>query len=1266
MDGRSAGRISITNINPNPAGHAGGGSRDRASPDRLLISAPSRSTTSAIDAIQGPCGGSSLSSKASVQRRMSYDGSGVLSSTGGGGGGGVGGGSGGGFPLVEPPMLLMLHREFMGGGPRSRFRVSCDGGGGGGKAEWRNHGISCPASPTKTSSPASNRPSSILGHTTAPNSPRGGQRVAGPSFGGVSAPPARLPATAATTAALKPSRVAVPKLLIPTRPLPSPPPTPPPAASLSPRPPPPPSPAATPRLPPADAPMDPVNLALLAIRLAVPFCRSDSPAAAVPPLLMPLLTPLLAAAPPPPLPQPVPEETAARIEGLRARCQAKLEELQRCSQLISMFLNRCNANWAESQAWTAPSMVTQPQLTAFTRSDAGIHFREELLRMLCSGAVAVHLRAGDDFLEPGMSYGGLERRGGGMAGFTTDAGGGGGPLSVLRWGSKWPGAPAAPIAAGGPGGGSGLAVPGGLYRSTAPDVWTQDPWRMLETYRPGLLIPGSMRIEGVPLDCRYVAALVLALEALAGREAVEKLPLVLVVSEDQQDEVVRQLWAYRFFGIPRENVVFLVQPSHPGYCYHASKRTWLPGDASHSLPLGSGYGLMQLAWREEALAVSEEGCLEPLRMSALSWMEARGVTWLVSRRARDVSLLASNGVLDLNTLAYGLYYRTDRSPETNIVMEAASTSSLLLSRVLDSVIMSRRLDEKAAAAAAAINAAYGTSSSSANTSSAVATSGFIRPGTVVISPDSTPPASPTTSSKNLLQSTANNKSPWSAVASGDPLGGRKPKQQQQPQRPSHQVVELSPTDLATPAMRAVLADYQEVGRVMAGLGRYMMHLPSITPMLAGRLSVLRPKLGLVDDLLHVRMELSDLTSAHNASSLLLQARSDTPQLVVQDDVETLLPLLQAQDSNPLFRQLLVSYKVVEEKRKRHSPSAASDGSRRVGGGGSSGSGEGGDGNNHRQGLPSPTQPPPNPKVQRILVFLAANTISTAAVAMAATLAQPGRDTVTLATVVSEVPGVRQHGEELLAKYSTEFKKLGGAHYTCEVVERGNCGLIDCMEEFSSRHGATLVVMGSDSLTSKANMSVPTASATSPASLHIIGSVTLALLRRLPMPLLLVTRASATAVTAAATAGSVEQVGGIGGGGRRRTLRCLAVLEGHAAGMVDYLASRLCDGRAGDQLYLSYIRTSTLMTRQQLDNIRALISRFTHQAAAHNMRPAKTLILDGPADRALATAVADHGLDLLAVPAVPLGHQVPPAVLATMRAASTAVLWYRDAQQLPEL
>jgi hypothetical protein len=61
----------------------------------------------------------------------------------------------------------------------------------------------------------------------------------------------------------------------------------------------------------------------------------------------------------------------------------------------------------------------------------------------------------------------------------------------------------------------------------------------------------------------------------------------------------------------------------------------------------------------------------------------RARRWLVSRRARDLSLLHREGVLDPTSLAYGLYHHTDRAPDTNIILEAQPATNLLLSRALD-------------------------------------------------------------------------------------------------------------------------------------------------------------------------------------------------------------------------------------------------------------------------------------------------------------------------------------------------------------------------------------------------------------------------------------------------------------------------------------------------------------------------------------------------------------------------------------------------------
>lgn len=396
--------------------------------------------------------------------------------------------------------------------------------------------------------------------------------------------------------------------------------------------------------------------------------------------------------------------------------------------------------------------------------------------------------------------------------------------------------------------------------------------------------------------------------------------------------------------------------------------------------------------------------------------------------------------------------------------------------------------------------------------------------------------------------------------------------------------------------------------------------------------------------------------------------------------------------------------------------------------------------------------------------------------MAASLARPGRDNVTIATVVSDAALFRDRAEALLAKHAAAFEKLCAAQYFCEVVvsaglgaglgcaracvmlgmswpcavcmlcfcsysplpahadaprlashpcnpfplslcpspqDRASYGLIDCMENYATLHGATLVVMGSNSLTSgvtsssvaaslsvnpsaggaggsggaggasgaaagggssggsaaaRAQPAAAAAAANAASLIHIVGSVTLALLRRMPVPLLLVTRSSHSNAAAAATAATAEKEG------RRRPLKMMAVLEGQAKGLVDYLAGkvgwscvtstvpfnnapwpalpkhacsaiqrlcssvscvcsdRLCPAHpsilashpwhchlctqlihntGGDQLFLSYIRTTANLTRQQQANVKALVSRYLHQVASEWAAKALAAVLRGP-------------------------------------------------------
>ncbi len=50
------------------------------------------------------------------------------------------------------------------------------------------------------------------------------------------------------------------------------------------------------------------------------------------------------------------------------------------------------------------------------------------------------------------------------------------------------------------------------------------------------------------MGARVMCQLVLSVQQLAGQEALDKLPVLLHINEEQVDEVMRELWSYSFFG----------------------------------------------------------------------------------------------------------------------------------------------------------------------------------------------------------------------------------------------------------------------------------------------------------------------------------------------------------------------------------------------------------------------------------------------------------------------------------------------------------------------------------------------------------------------------------------------------------------------------------------------------------------------------------------------------------------------------------------------
>lgn len=71
------------------------------------------------------------------------------------------------------------------------------------------------------------------------------------------------------------------------------------------------------------------------------------------------------------------------------------------------------------------------------------------------------------------------------------------------------------------------------------------------TLRSAFLAPqavGTDRLKGLSLGARLVAQLVLCISDLAGPLAVASQILILHITDEQEEELVRSLWDYNFFG----------------------------------------------------------------------------------------------------------------------------------------------------------------------------------------------------------------------------------------------------------------------------------------------------------------------------------------------------------------------------------------------------------------------------------------------------------------------------------------------------------------------------------------------------------------------------------------------------------------------------------------------------------------------------------------------------------------------------------------------
>ncbi|KAG2494492.1 hypothetical protein HYH03_007261 [Edaphochlamys debaryana] len=770
--------------------------------------------------------------------------------------------------------------------------------------------------------------------------------------------------------------------------------------------------------------------------------------------------------------------------GLDAVSSAKLSKSQ---QLMSMYANRVNAAWSESQQWAPPVVLPAGEYEMFASSDAWVPYKVSVLQMLKQGKIVVHIDACQD---------------------------------------------------------SVVVADGGVM-----DVWTSDPWALVQRLRPGSL-PLTERIEGVPLGARCLQQLVLAVEGLAGKDAVPKLVVVLAINDDQRNAVVADIIRARSYGLKPENLILTAQRKRCGYRYDPDHATFLEDPSTPAMVLGSGYSLCQLAWLGDAFSVSAEGELQMLMgRTLLERFADAGAEWLVARRARDLSLLTEGGVVDLGQLAYSLYV-ADRHGG-NMVLQAAHTSAITIPRAYDSTLLALRSRPPSALRKAA--AARGT--------------------TVAAAAAKLPPPPQA-----------------STISSGGGVGGKEL---------AAGVVTMRGAELSSPVMVEALAAVRKAAgsEGWVGLQRYMLHLPTLHGML-NTLGVFRPKLAMSGDVARLSLDAGDITADPRAAAVAVQARTSPAIITSPNEVDDLIPLLMAQDRSASFRDIV--------------------------------SGHGGGGEGGAQVVVAPLALLSSKQGQRILLFIANNDVTQLAVNLVLMMARPGRDVVHLVTVVHNSLQSAA-GQALVVKYLNQISNaMIEAHADVEV--KGLGGLLDCMEAAVRKLEPHMVVMASAALTMS---NLNTAS--------VMGSVTLSCLKRLTLPIAVVTSNSKHLVLTQ----------------RRTALRCMAVVESTARPCLNFLCGACMEPLRGDKLVLAAYHPTRQMTTQQQQTQRRLVDNFSDIASSHRFHSSYRMQLDGPLEKALSSAIDGETVHLVGLQVAAGTKGIPGHVLGLIRSCKGGVLVFRD-------
>ncbi|MEW5308455.1 MAG: hypothetical protein WDW38_000415 [Sanguina aurantia] len=913
----------------------------------------------------------------------------------------------------------------------------------------------------------------------------------------------------------------------------------------------------------------------------------------------------------------------------------------------------------------APTIIPSRDVSTFSESEEAATYSADLVREMRMGHIAVQVFAADDVVHaPGAGGDAtdlwtadpwallhtclpeLVRRvrrrikrkndidGGGAAHAETwklgrgRAGSDTGSKIPGCWASGAPGTPQTPH--------NQTATPPIPAPPTEPS--THHPARSLPAHQP--LPAHELRAS---LGARALCQLAIGVAAIAGPEAVRATPLILHVSDGQQEQAVSELWQHKFFGCERRTLPALLTPLSAGMgssaprccCWCSGAAPATPGTRPHSATgagvrrrrrggdgggggggcegqqqtPGSGHCLLQMGYPGEAQVVGEDGLARAMLGTTFEAMTDWGVEYLLIRSAKDLSLYTSRGVFDELRLSHMM--RTRATTRAVVMMEVASTRSAARAKAQDSLVVWNR------------------------------------------SPDSL------------------------GAVNGPQF-----------------VCELRHCEFSNQRLADALklVDIKMAGQLFVGLGRYNCHLPSIKTLL-GTTAELQPRLQL--DLrarVHVRLDMTHIMRCNGGRTVAVEGDDGAGWVSSYQDLVELVNIVQSHESSAEMKALLSGGSSPTTPRPQtllHQRSLAMASSRRA-----------------SQTLQIAVFIADNgpvsvtalvlakalarPERDGIAVVLAVaseaqratgqallDSVLKAAAAVAASEAGPSAAAALAVAVGTEV--IVRGPEGSVAKCGGVSVGVRGAGPPPQV--RGDVSLVGCLESYVASTRADLVVMGSRQLTA-----------------HVadftVGSVSLGLLRRSTAPLVVVTSHCSKAVERLLAQGRhmgpTVRVPPFGPPVPSRTgtsVSCLALAEPHSSPLVAFLSGRLLSPARGDRLSVGLPTAAAASRAQQQASRRFLAAlqegilgergrvdtrgeggggRRVTRAACHptlgaHARTCVTAVhgtreLDPGLPRSLAHAPWQAALPTMAVQPVDAAQQAPSllAAAARMKACMVAV------------